>query len=292
MRKTMAFVLVGVMLIAFVLGLTGAVSLSNSSSLGGHEPDWLVGVYITREYLDLWENDQKLYAKRVQTEEPDGYTYVFEGVEGVPFFLVREMLNGERDYWNLCSDGGISDGHQAINVSDTGEGISLEGTLYLSTEDRGDVFCYNPVYQTADGEVYVTTGNSFGIDMIKTPETNFSSKITESSTMTVDGESKLYDFSVEVHITYMDPPSTYRLLQFDKDHQLLKVDEIDPERIPETFAPLKEASYLMLETTRTGREGNYTSYELYQKSDVLLRFYHVREDMVCASEYCDLVWDE
>ena len=77
----------------------------------------------------------------------------------------------------------ICDVNSHLNVSDEGESVKLEGTLYAVADKNTDImqFYLNPVYQTESGEFYVTQGNSWSL----------SGELGGSGTMTLDEETSL-----------------------------------------------------------------------------------------------------
>ena len=153
------------------------------------ERDRLIGVFLTREHLDLfdWEgyfNDNagalaggghaidetdtaayggRLYAtltRETRTddagEQHEWFDCTFEGIEGIRYFAVEEGITT-----HLISDPGISGVHQAITDTEEAKRIDLEAVLYVeaAAETETVVWYLNPVYQSTDGSVYLTAGH-------------------------------------------------------------------------------------------------------------------------------------
>ena len=137
--------------------------------------DRLIGVYITTEYIDLFdlegyiganasalsggsisEADAAQYNGRLYAELVDE-SYVFPGVDGFAFFMATTEHEYGTSYSNY-TDEGVCGGKIAVNTNDnedsSGEALELECTIYGITgrNDRHVIYT-NPVYQTADGEV-------------------------------------------------------------------------------------------------------------------------------------------
>lgn len=189
--KNILMIFVCTVLAAFVLGAAGVMHLADTSAEEAVSADRLIGVLITREYLDLFDSEQflndnigrlangekisgsdgakyrgKLYASLVETsltndetEETAGNKeYVFEGIDGICYFA-PQITAPFGTYWSSTSDDAISDGSIHFLSTDENESISLEGTVYVSSGQNAGNFYFNPVYQAPTGEVYAVSGN-------------------------------------------------------------------------------------------------------------------------------------
>ena len=56
-NKNMIIIIACIVLTAFALGATGTISLVSASETGSASSDKLIGVLITREYLDLFDSE-------------------------------------------------------------------------------------------------------------------------------------------------------------------------------------------------------------------------------------------
>lgn len=158
--------------------------LAREDAAEGTGDDRLIGVFVTKEYLDLFDfegylNDNmqnftggaisldgggeqyqgRLYAvlqdhtltddsgKQTTTQE-----YVFPGVDGFSYFAAEIPATDESEsYISSGSDEAISDGMMSLSYGDEEDKITLDGTIYLSSVN-GSIICYiNPVYQAKDG---------------------------------------------------------------------------------------------------------------------------------------------
>ena len=166
--------------------------------------DRLIGVYITTEYIDLFdlegyiganasalsggsigEADAAQYNGRLYAELVDE-RYVFPGVDGFAFFMATTEHEYGTSYSNY-TDEGVCGGKIAVNTNDnedsSGEALELECTIYGITgrNDRHVIYT-NPVYQTADGEVYLTSGHGISTSGVGAGAL-VSQKLTDSTTL-------------------------------------------------------------------------------------------------------------
>ena len=165
--KNIIIIVCCIILAAFTLGATGVIKVTNEDARETSDSDRLIGVLITREYLDLFDSDrffndnvnklmnggsiseaerakyqERLYATLVETSQisETGETvttkeYVFNGINGIRFFApyITDELGS---YWSTNIDEGITDSNTHFNSSDDGEGISLKGTIYIASGDK------------------------------------------------------------------------------------------------------------------------------------------------------------
>jgi hypothetical protein len=216
-KKTMKrrFIILSCFLVlAFIIGLTDiSLAARTENSRGETENDKLIGVYITTEYLDLFDytgylrdnyenangkiimegnNDSyqgRLYAKLIEktiinedgSETAARPEYVFEGVEGFPYYCYNTV-----DEHGSCStikgDEAVSDGHNYVGSTDEGSSVTLEGIIYMSPRKIIGPYYLNPVYQTEDGRIYMVSGSGTSMSGDNTEGSSCSQSLDESKT--------------------------------------------------------------------------------------------------------------
>ena len=230
-KKILAYILILIML------LTSGCQLAKEeiSQDGIGNDDCMIGILITegnRGILDGKETTMtleelkdanKLYAiiDKKNSDSPDEWEVTFPGVEGISFYI-PEFRYGEEKYDSFVSVIGsdeISDVNNHLNVSDTSESREIAGTIYV-VQELGKEYIYymNPVYQTADGEIYVTQGN--GVMGMATEGFGAGQKwnMKEEKEVTKGEEKQTQSFSVEVTLEMMFVPTKIRVLQMDIEH--------------------------------------------------------------------------
>ena len=321
--KNMIIIIACIVLTAFALGATGTISLVNASESGSASSDKLIGVLITREYLDLFDSERflndnidklvkgkeisdsesskyqgRLYAVLVDTSHTNQETgetvgrkeYVFEGVNGICYF-VPQITNQFGTYWSSSGNEAISDGYIHLNSTDEGESINIEGTIYVSTSANPGNFYYNPVYQTETGEVYAVSGNGIFFDDNGTAGMSMSHEIKEEQSSIIGDLTTSSGSEIKITICYIDEPVKVSILQFDSENNLLLRMDFDPDKLPNTLQTQPGAQYIIVETTTFSQNqvANITR-DIYQSGDETLFAFFCREDGICVKQWCEIDW--
>jgi hypothetical protein len=277
--------------------------------VGENTPDRLVGVFITREHLDLFDiegylNEQvssftgnhinfsdseiRFYQS---TEKFEGRIYasfsndkyVFENIEGFPFFSA-EYSDDLGHVTKSYHDEAVSDRKFSVHAGDNEETLTLEGTIYVSAQGPQAFFC-NPVYQDQDGRVYLTAGTGISADV--SIGDSFSQTMDETTTKTENGLTKSRGTSVKLEVRGVNPPEKIVLLQMDTSSALLSREEFASGTLPETIMPHANAAYLIVETQH--KDGAVR--EIYDRGEESLETFAAREDGICIQFSTRLLWD-
>lgn len=322
-RKSIIAVCCAVLLCA----LAGCQLAQESAGPNPYE-DRLVGVFLTTEYLDLFDfesylNDNlagfsggeivmdgdaekyqgRLYAtlatRTLTSEETDETIeteeYVFEGVEGIPYFSATVSATDEYgSYKTSISDPAISDGKMNLFYGDEANSTTLEGTVYVSPISRERTYYFNPVYQSADGSVYLVAGSGFMIgDWTASEGEQYAQTMDATYSVTENGETKTESTSVKLSISVMFAPEKIVILQMDADSKRLSRMEYTPGELPQTFAPEPDAAYLVVETHKRDATGNVTvARGIYGKDAESVETFFARADGVCVKRWTQIVWPE
>lgn len=303
MKNKIGIIILACVLVAsFILGVTGAVTFAKNEPTDNSDSaskDRLIGVFITTEYLDLFDYEGKLYAILVDdpyTDPETGETvttkkYVFDCIEGIAYFSARYTdEESGMQYWGTGGDDAISDAHTAFNSTDAGDSIEMKGTIYVSTSKGSNVFYYNPVYQTATGEVYLMSGQGMSLGGELSTGMSSSRALKEEQTVTVDGESTTIRSNIEVSTCFMDTPIGAGIIQFDKDGNIIS-REYTAGDLPFKITTSSDTEYIIVETHMKSRDGKETvTRELFQPDDKSLFAFSCRDDGICIKQYCSIVW--
>lgn len=327
-NKIGMIILACVLAVSFVLGATGAVTFAKdepTDNTGNASKDRLIGVFITTEYLDLFDSESyvkdkadkvlsggeigssdssryqgRLYAKLVDepyTDPETGETattkkFVFDGIEGISYFAARYTDESGTQYLGAGDDDAISDAHTGLHYTDAGDGIDMKGTIYVSASKGSDVFYCNPVYQTASGEVYLVSGQGVSYGGELSAGMSGSQALKEEQTVTIDGKSETVSSSIEVSICFMDTPIGTSILQFDRDGSLVAREDHAAGALPAEITASPETEYIIAETRMSSADGKETvTRELFRQDDESLYAFSCREDGICIKQYCSIAWD-
>lgn len=327
-NKIGMIILACVLAVSFVLGATGAVTFAKdepTDNTGNASKDRLIGVFITTEYLDLFDSESyvkdnadkvlsggeigssdraryqgRLYAKLVDepyTDPETGETattkkFVFDGIEGISYFAARYTDESGTQYLGAGDDDAISDAHTGLHYTDAGDGIDMKGTIYVSASKGSDVFYCNPVYQTASGEVYLVSGQGVSCGGELSAGMSGSQALKEEQTVTIGGKSETVSSSIEVSICFMDTPIGTSILQFDRDGSLVAREDHAAGALPAEITASPDTEYIIAETHMSSADGKETvTRELFRQDDETLYAFSCREDGICIKQYCSIAWD-
>ena len=274
------------------------------------EPDRLIGVYATEEYLDLFDydayfddnagklaqtgetvispQDGNAYGGRIWAVQEDNGDWVFADLEGMGFYAYR-YENGAEAGVASHLDEGLTAGGMHVTSADEGESVELEATIYHVPGGRVR-YHFNPVYQTPDGAVYLTAGT--GIYLEGTGEGEASTQTISDAVTTAGpgGKSTATGCSAAVTVEIMYAPSEIVILQMDEDGGVLARDSYDPGQVPESLTPAAECAYLVAETHKTGPAGDIVTRQLADAGTECLSTFRAREDGVCVKQDTALLW--
>lgn len=212
------------------------------------DADRLVGVYITENYIDSFDfeayvqdnasslsggsgeisrEDTAKYTRRIYAEITDGKTSF--PIEGIAFIAARYEKDGE-SYTGSDYGDKLADVHLSINVSDDMETTVLTGKLFADS-GAGHMSAYcNPVYQQADGRVYLVPGEGVSANM-----GSMTHSLSESCESAKKGE-RGYGMDITLEVEGRRPSEKLAVLLYSADGALLSHTEYAPEEMPEEIA--------------------------------------------------------
>ena len=280
--------------------------------------DRLVGLFVTKEYLDLFDmeaylNDhvsdimagktalqgentaqyqQRLYATLEKTTLVDEQTgesvsheqYVFPGIEGIALFeaLVEPTDGGERYHTSIVGEG-MNDCKFSV-----GSETILEGTIYVAPKKGSITYYFNPVYQSGDGGVYLTAGTGLSMSGDNSPGISSSHTVEETQTITMDGETRTQHTKVAVTVCVMDPPEKIAVLQMAGDHSIIAGDTYRPGAAPQEIVMNEDVQYLIVEYY--GAQGEPRRELIGRDQQQWITLYQAQEDGLCLARTIELVW--
>lgn len=212
------------------------------------DADRLVGVYITENYIDSFDfeayvqdnasslsggsgeisrEDAAKYTRRIYAEITDGKTSF--PIEGIAFIAARYEKDGE-SYTGSDYGDKLADVHLSINVSDDMETTVLTGKLFADS-GAGHMSAYcNPVYQQADGRVYLVPGEGVSANM-----GSMTHSLSESCESAKKGE-RGYGMDITLEVEGRRPSEKLAVLLYSADGALLSHTEYAPEEMPEEIS--------------------------------------------------------
>ena len=295
-----------VIFLVLALLLSGC-QLAKPEVEGQPEKDILVGVMLTEEYLDLfdWESflqnnfnqlddgmiseqESVKYSDRIWAEADGKGGYVFPNVEGILFvsYLVSPDGSKENAYWSGEAQNGICEVSFGHHSGDNSQELNLSGTVYFSNTHPHPCLYFNPVYQTADGKLYLVAGQGTSFDgaLASTATTTLKEEVTR----TENGEESTHKTLVTVTMEGVYPAHSLVVLQMDAENHVLKAITLNPdETIPELNIDASCAYILLEEHTSDGIRRS-----LYEKDSNALYFFRELENKLSTKARINLVWPE
>lgn len=212
------------------------------------DADRLVGVYITENYIDSFDfeayvqdnasslsggsgeisrEDAAKYTRRIYAEITDGKTSF--PIEGIAFIAARYEKDGESCTGSDYGDK-LADVHLSINVSDGMETTVLTGKLFADS-GAGHMSAYcNPVYQQADGRVYLVPGEGVSANM-----GSMTHSLSESCESAKKGE-RGYGMDITLEVEGRRTSEKLAVLLYSAEGALLSRTEYAPEEMPEEIS--------------------------------------------------------
>lgn len=236
------------LILALALALPGCSMLREDASPA--QEDRLVGIYITPEYVDTFDleayfednasslingggeissQDAAKYSQRIYATDNGGREGHIEfPMWGIPLISARYEEDGESYIGNESSDY-MDQGGLHVYSSDEGERYEISGTIYADARGHIQVYC-NPVYQQADGSIYLVTGQGMSSNGMGTMT------FTLSEDSDAYGDVPAWGMSIELDITATYPTERVAVLLYGADGSLMSRTEYAPGEVPETIA--------------------------------------------------------
>lgn len=268
--------------------------------------DRLAGILVTTEHLEIPHQDPpeitlqngqyivedpesgRLYAAYNQEDS----NYHFEGVEGI-LYLETEQVDADG---NICNTSQVSEGLSNASIhltSNEGEKLEMEGTIYVSAWGEGaSIFYFNPIYQQADGQVYVESGSAASFSGDQSQGTKYRQELTDIRTETVDGETKSSSSVIGISIELIDKPGPAALVELNKNNEVVRRTDLAFAQMPVSFVLDAETAWCVVEQQMQGREGVWVQRTLAQPGDTGVDAFRLGEKGICSLYNIPLEWPQ
>ena len=230
---------------------------------GSH--DRLIGVFVTKEHLDLFDIEAYLqdhpsallsggengienedgYSQRVYANM-DGGNCEFEDLDGILFASYAFDDGITKGYRNAPQDK-ISDGNIFWDETESGVTLTMEGTILVSDQIGYLQYFYNPVRQDSEGRVYLTEGTGLSANVTEGDGTKTSHNLNDEYTVTVNGKTQSYRADIRIAVETIALPEKYVVSYMDENHQELGKAVFQPEEVPQEIHPPEETEYILVE---------------------------------------------
>ena len=290
-----------VSLVMTAMLLSGCRSLAREDLDLGQ--DRLAGIFITENYIppgepvletDMYgnitfrESDPNKFYGSFQSQDGAFLPVSFPGLEGYGVYnlQVEEEETRQISRYSTCDDF-FTDCH--ITVSEDEE--CMESSLYVPA-DLSMQYYFNPVYQQADGQIYLLPGSGISSTDGFTGGQKWSQSLAQSSSLTENGAeySKTYRFTV--NIISADSPADTELLFMDDSHRVrgqLTQAQLDALFLDERQLELPaETAYLIL--CQKQSSGEPDNRFLFNYGTETLEYMTAQEDAPLLTRRLQLIW--
>ena len=258
-------ILAAVFLIALLDG--GAVQ----SAADEEEEGTLIGAYVSEEDIDIGGDLAVSAAGKFVWKagrlymETDDWSALGERGGGIYCTMEPDLRDGEEDAKSPCITNfgtlGAPQGKTAID-NDNGirtTDIDLSGEVY-ACGDRQVIFNLYPIYQTSDGRIYLTRGNSMG--MSGADGASITHTLTSDKTEMIGGKSERVKVRVAITVAARATPTKFTVAHMDENDNLLKLEEFAPDALPESITAAPGAAYLIGTSYGQDWDGETAEYSI------------------------------
>lgn len=306
--------IIACLLFVLLLNLCGC-QLAKPEDGDSSKADRLVGVFITTEYLDILDAEVALeeYLKNNAGNISDGETitfdtnnqhnrvyatfieepyqdedgeyhfsnnYEFSGLEGISL-ATYQIQNGEESYYTSSVGDGICD----VHMKSGGENQGISGTIWMAKNSGEVIYYMNPIYQTADGRVYLVPGS--GLHISSDVGGRASQKIEEKATTTENGETYSYTFSAEVFIDFVEPAQTVTIIQMNENDEEIKRETFQVDSLPKQLVPGDDIAYLIV----SSQSGDSVTRQINQPGEDQIEVFVQLDKQICIKDYIFVEWE-
>lgn len=265
-----AAILAAVFLIAFLDG--GAVQ----SAADEEEEGTLIGAFVSEENIDIGGDLAVSAAGKFVWKagrlymEADDWSALGERGGGIYCTMEPDARYGEEDAKspNITIFGELGaplgkagiDDDNGVRTTD----IDLSGEVY-ACGDRQVIFKLYPIYQTSDGRIYLTRGNSMG--MSGADGASMTHTLTRDKTETIGGKSERVKVRVAITAVSRPTPTKFTVAHMDENDHLLKLEEFAPDALPKSITPADGAAYLIGTSYGQDGDGETAEYDICSRSN-------------------------
>ncbi len=276
--KGIIITICSILIISFILGATGTITLRSAKAAENRDEYTLIGVFVTEDDLfdlmpikiNLFRTDNSLnislpsdpiYA--TVSNDPGSYKMIhFEGIEGAACLYSLNKAGTAPSYFQ-CDPGFL------INSTsiDSDNFVKLDATLYLpligSMEHN---FMLYRVYLDKEGNAFICPLESESLLHVDKEVNGVSQAITYTQThsRTINGKTKQNETVIKVTVLFEREADTVTILEYNAKNELIASKAYAPADVPECCKLLQDTEYVIVET----RRGEELKREFIEYKDV------------------------
>ena len=268
-----ALVFLAILAAVFLIALLDGSAVQ--SNVDEEEEGTLIGAFVSEEDLDIDDLEitatGKIQWKRGRLYmETDDWSALGERGGGIYCTMEPDARYGEEDVKspNITIFGALGaplgkagiDDDNGVRTTD----IDLSGEVY-ACGSRHMIFKFYPIYQTSDGRIYLTRGNSMG--MSGADGVSVTHTLTSDKTETIGGKSERVKVKVAITVVARATPTKFTVAHMDENDNLLKLEEFAPDALPESITAADGAAYLIGTSYGQDGDGETAEYDICSRSN-------------------------
>lgn len=263
--------------------------------------DVKIGVFVTvgEEEQNKLTEKNKIYAEVIKDKD-DYNDFKFKDLNGLYIlnyyyslkdFDATEGLLGANN--NKFSDKEINsiNGKLDMETVITDSNLSKTKTnasVYFTHKLKNKSFYLNPIYETEDGSVYVSSES--GINLENTTDLGLVGNINQTSEF-ISKDQVTYRFEFYIHFYLMNTPVSYKILEMDQNHHIINSTEYKLNEIPQEYTPKENTQYITVEQSELDNTNKLvTSNSIYDKEKNQFYMFECDENYICTKKSVTINW--
>lgn len=265
--------------------------------------DRLVGLFITDTHIDsgtpeiildsrgeltFREQDPKIYGSL--TDDGSETPVTFSGLEGYGIYSLQLQAEDSPDICNIFS---ADDVFTDLHYTASGNNNTVEASLYVRA-DRPCARYFHPVYQQADGRIYLLPGSGVSSDSFS-EGTQYSQSVSQSQSTVLSGHEDTEESGFTVTLVAAASVENTEVIFMDRKNQVIgilpeqQLDALFKKESARLELP-DHTAYVILQQTTT--HSGETCRSLFDQGEEYLEYMVSGEDEYLHSRQLLLVWPE
>ncbi|MBR3753342.1 MAG: hypothetical protein IKK50_09460 [Ruminiclostridium sp.] len=291
--------------ILLAVTLISGCQLAQEDTVTSDVEDRLIGLFVSKDArvsVDQALDENGRYYATIESrttinpstgEETTNEVYTFPDLDGMYYYFILDRSDPEVVSTISGPNEGVFDQGTGVEYTDGVDRMKLKASFYAARGSDMESFHGNPIYMTADGEVYVTSGGA-GLMFHDSEDEGSMGSVSErqASTIQVGGETESWEISATASFAYRSVPRTIVLLQMDDQGNCLHRTEFDPGQAPERLTPEGETAYFIVESWGTKASGEpSTIREIVDREEEYLITWYLLDNGFFMNQVTYLDWE-
>lgn len=149
----------------------------------------------------------------------------------------------------------------------------------------------NPVYQKENGVVYALPGSGMSMGGEVGEGSAGSTNMEQAVNFTVNGTTKSFESYIEISYVFKHAPTKIVVVEMDKNSKVLIRREFEPGKLPEELRTNEEAEYLIIETEKTGEDGEtVVERQIIDEAEETFSTFYQSDNSILTKMNTTVIW--